>query len=74
MGFSWFQCKAGRNCEKVCAKGHIGNVPSNADDSFRSAFELLRYPGVTTMNLKAIIPALSDIDPYILTRIDVDGR
>lgn len=59
--------------EGLC-KQIIDSVLSVANEKLISAFELLRYPGVATANLKAIIPALANVDPYILARIDVDGR
>ncbi|KAF8871835.1 glucose inhibited division protein A-domain-containing protein [Infundibulicybe gibba] len=40
----------------------------------RSAFEMLRYPGITTSSLKAAVPLLADIDPQVLLRIDIDGQ
>lgn len=40
----------------------------------RSAFQILRYPGVTCADLKILIPGLSDIDERILSRIDIDGK
>ena len=38
-----------------------------------SAFHLLRYPGVTAVALKNVIPGLVGIEPRILGRIDIDG-
>lgn len=38
-----------------------------------SAYHLLRYPGVTVAGLKRIIPDLADVDPNILSRLDIDG-
>jgi len=38
-----------------------------------SAFQMLRYPGVTTEFLKGAVPELQDIHPSILSRIDVEG-
>lgn len=38
-----------------------------------SAFELLRYPTINTSDLICAIPELSDADPQILARIDIDG-
>jgi tRNA uridine 5-carboxymethylaminomethyl modification enzyme len=39
-----------------------------------SAFYMLRYPGVTTESMKAFIPDLTDIDPQLLSRIDIEGH
>jgi tRNA uridine 5-carboxymethylaminomethyl modification enzyme len=38
-----------------------------------SGFDLLRYPTLSSSDLKAAIPSLSDVDPRILARIDVEG-
>jgi len=40
----------------------------------RSAYELLRYPGVTIPKLSHVIPELVDIDPLILTRVQIEGH
>ncbi|KAF9005147.1 glucose inhibited division protein A-domain-containing protein [Cyathus striatus] len=40
----------------------------------KSAFELLRKPETNCADLKVVLPELSDIDPRILARIDIDGR
>lgn len=39
-----------------------------------SAFYMLRYPGVTTESMKTFIPDLSDIDPQLLARVDIEGH
>lgn len=39
-----------------------------------SAFQILRYPGVTTANLKKFLSALRDVHPQVLTRLDIDGK
>ena len=39
-----------------------------------SAFELLRYPGINASDFKKAIPGISDVDPQILARIDIDGQ
>lgn len=44
------------------------------DGILRSAFQMLRYPGVTTEFLKGAVPELHDIHPSILSRIDVEGQ
>jgi hypothetical protein len=38
-----------------------------------SGFDLLRYPTLSSSDLKVAIPSLSDVDPRILARIDVEG-
>ena len=38
-----------------------------------SAFDMMRFPWITTSVLKGAVPALSSIDPHILARVDVDG-
>jgi tRNA uridine 5-carboxymethylaminomethyl modification enzyme len=38
-----------------------------------SGFDLLRYPTLSSSDLKVAIPSLSDVDPRILSRIDVEG-
>jgi tRNA uridine 5-carboxymethylaminomethyl modification enzyme len=38
-----------------------------------SAFDMLRNPKITTHTLREIVPGLATIDPYILSRVDVDG-
>jgi len=44
------------------------------DGVLRSAYDMLRYPKVTTAELRVAIPELSAIDPQILSRVDIDGR
>lgn len=39
-----------------------------------SAFQILRYPGITTADLKKFISALRDVHPQVLTRLDIDGK
>jgi len=34
---------------------------------------MLRYPKLSTSDLKEAIPELSSIDPQLLARIDIDG-
>lgn len=41
--------------------------------SLCSAFELLRYPGVTAATLAPAVPELADVDATILARVDIDG-
>ena len=38
-----------------------------------SAYELLRYPGVTASNLSHVIPELANIDPLVLMRVQIEG-
>ncbi|KJA15908.1 hypothetical protein HYPSUDRAFT_47967 [Hypholoma sublateritium FD-334 SS-4] len=40
----------------------------------RTAYEILRYPGITTTNLLGLVPDLRDLHPRIRTWIDIDGR
>ncbi|KAF8652580.1 hypothetical protein AX16_004333 [Volvariella volvacea WC 439] len=40
----------------------------------RSAFDMLRYPGITTARLLDVVPHLASFDPQILARVDIDGR
>ncbi|KAF8197101.1 glucose inhibited division protein A-domain-containing protein [Pholiota molesta] len=40
----------------------------------RNAFEILRYPGITTANLTELVPSLKDLHPRVLTWIDIDGQ
>ncbi|GLB42690.1 putative mitochondrial translation optimization protein [Lyophyllum shimeji] len=44
------------------------------DGVLRSAFEMLRYPGITAADLRTAIPALVGVDDYILARVDIDGQ
>ncbi|KAF8726182.1 hypothetical protein AX14_008005 [Amanita brunnescens Koide BX004] len=44
------------------------------DGVLRSAYELLRYPGVTAYSLSQVIPELADIDPLALTRVQIEGH
>ncbi|KAF8229262.1 GIDA-domain-containing protein [Tricholoma matsutake] len=41
--------------------------------SVKMSPQLLRYPGINASDLRNIIPELSDADPQILARIDIDG-
>ncbi|EGN97710.1 hypothetical protein SERLA73DRAFT_169961 [Serpula lacrymans var. lacrymans S7.3] len=43
------------------------------DGVARSAYDMLRYPHITINDLTTVLPELSDLDPYILARISVDG-
>ncbi|KAF9530813.1 glucose inhibited division protein A-domain-containing protein [Crepidotus variabilis] len=49
-------------------------IPVQFDGVVRSAFHMLRYPGVTAETMKAIVPELTKIDSSILARIDIDGQ
>ncbi|KAJ7577029.1 glucose inhibited division protein A-domain-containing protein [Mycena floridula] len=44
-----------------------------ADGIRRSAFDMLRYPGVNASMLSGVVPQLADVDPVVLSRIDIDG-
>ncbi|KAJ6502251.1 mitochondrial translation optimization protein [Mycena sanguinolenta] len=43
------------------------------DGVMRSPYQMLCYPNVMASDVRAAIPALSEIDPRILTRVQVDG-
>ncbi|KAG5645295.1 hypothetical protein DXG03_006484 [Asterophora parasitica] len=40
----------------------------------RSAFEMLRYPGVNAADLRKAVSELADVDDHILARVDIDGQ
>ncbi|PFH48542.1 hypothetical protein AMATHDRAFT_76691 [Amanita thiersii Skay4041] len=44
------------------------------DGIMRSAYELLRYPGVTAAKLIPVVPKLAGIDPLILMRVQIEGH
>ncbi|RDB21915.1 Mitochondrial translation optimization protein 1 [Hypsizygus marmoreus] len=44
------------------------------DGVFRTAFEMLRYPGIKAADLRPAIPELYDVDERILARVDIDGQ
>ncbi|PPR05019.1 hypothetical protein CVT24_010212, partial [Panaeolus cyanescens] len=44
------------------------------DGVMRSAFQILRYPGVTTASLFDLFPQLAGINPQILSRLDIEGQ
>ena len=46
----------------------------NKDGQRRSAFELLSYPGVGWMEVRAIWPELSAIDPVIADHLEIDAK
>jgi tRNA uridine 5-carboxymethylaminomethyl modification enzyme len=46
----------------------------NRDGQRRSAFELLAYPEVGWMEVRAIWPELSTIDPSIATHLEIDAK
>ena len=48
-------------------------VKVNRDGSMRSAFHILRYPGMTTSALVPMVPELADVDPTLLARVDIEG-
>ena len=39
-----------------------------------SAYEMLRYPGVTSTRMIPVIDQLGKMDPQILARVDIDGE
>lgn len=39
----------------------------------RSAFHILRHPGITTRTLLPVVPELADVDPAVLSRVDIEG-
>ncbi|KAF5319318.1 hypothetical protein D9619_008689 [Psilocybe cf. subviscida] len=39
----------------------------------RTAFEILRYPGIETEHLTGLVPALKDLHPRVRTWLDVNG-
>ncbi|KAF8509790.1 glucose inhibited division protein A-domain-containing protein [Gautieria morchelliformis] len=43
------------------------------DGIFRSAFDMLRHPHISTADLMVVFPGLADVDPAMLTRIDIEG-
>ncbi|KAF8057579.1 glucose inhibited division protein A-domain-containing protein [Lyophyllum atratum] len=45
-----------------------------SDGVLRSGFEMLRYPGINAAQLRQAIPALADVDDYVLGRVDIDGQ
>jgi hypothetical protein len=40
----------------------------------QSAFDMLRGPTITIAHLKTAIPALGDVDPRILERVEIEGE
>ncbi|KAL0948301.1 hypothetical protein HGRIS_010893 [Hohenbuehelia grisea] len=44
------------------------------DGILRSAYDLLRYPKLTTKDLQCVVPQLADINPTILSRLETEGR
>ncbi|KIJ98559.1 hypothetical protein K443DRAFT_627723 [Laccaria amethystina LaAM-08-1] len=52
----------------------VHGIRVQRDGILRSAFQMLRYAGVTTEFLKGAVPKLQDIHPSILSRIDVEGQ
>ncbi|KAG7085538.1 hypothetical protein E1B28_003096 [Marasmius oreades] len=51
---------------------HGYHVP--LDGVRRSAFEMLRYPNIKAVDMRKLIPELTEIEDNLLARIDVDGR
>lgn len=50
---------------------HIANLNTNVQHY--SAFHILRHPGINTTKLLPIVPDLADVDPQLLSRIDIEG-
>lgn len=48
-------------------------LPVRNDTSKRSAFDLLRYPNITTASLTSILPEITRYSPRILSRMDIEG-
>ncbi|TEB24945.1 glucose-inhibited division protein A subfamily [Coprinellus micaceus] len=48
-------------------------VKVNRDGSMRSAFHILRHPGINTSTLVPVVPELADVDPTLLARVDIEG-
>lgn len=48
-------------------------IQVNKDGAWRSAFHILRHPGINTTTLLPIVPDLADVDPQLLSRIDIEG-
>jgi tRNA uridine 5-carboxymethylaminomethyl modification enzyme len=46
----------------------------NKDGRRRSAFELLAYPGIDVARLRAVWPAIGEIEPAIAAQLAVDAR
>ncbi|TRM62673.1 glucose inhibited division protein A-domain-containing protein [Schizophyllum amplum] len=44
------------------------------DGAYRSGYDLLGYPKVSTLDLVGAIPKLANFDPQTLARVDIDGR
>lgn len=49
-------------------------VKVNRDGSMRSAFHILRHPGINTSTLVPVVPELADVDPTLLARVDIEGE
>ncbi|KAJ2923616.1 hypothetical protein H1R20_g13477, partial [Candolleomyces eurysporus] len=48
-------------------------IQVNKDGGWRDAFHMLRYPNVTTAALQPFIPELAQVDPQLLSRVDIEG-
>ena len=70
MGRPWCQGQAGW-CYEIVSGLSCVQLPALTDFS---AFEILRYPGVTTNSLQHIFPEISDIHPLLRARVDIQGR
>ncbi|KAJ3570706.1 hypothetical protein NP233_g4230 [Leucocoprinus birnbaumii] len=70
MELAWFHGPEGRCGPQVCSPtALISAILMNI-----SAYEMLRYPGVTSTTLIPAINQLEKMDPRILARVDIDGR
>jgi hypothetical protein len=72
MGEIWVRCSAGWRSQDVNAD-LLTIVPPVLTPFASSAFDMLRYPRVSTADLKIAIPDLSTVDSQILARIDIEG-
>ncbi|KAE9394917.1 glucose-inhibited division protein A subfamily [Gymnopus androsaceus JB14] len=48
--------------------------PVPLDGVRRSAFDMLRYQNINSVDLFSLVPGLEKYDPQLLARIDIDGR
>jgi len=76
LGRAWYTSEQGRGLARVSripALPCLSNLSRPQSKNMFSAFHMLRHPGVTTSSLSHIIPELSDVDPLLLSRIDIEG-
>lgn len=72
MGSCWVSNSLYWNPSQV--RGFIFALYSRVIPTLCSAFEMLRYPNIRSTDLQGLVPGLSEIDPAILARIDIDGE